>query len=88
MGFSERGLSGREFMLSMTRTDIANYLGMAIETVSRIFAGFQQRNIIAVQLRYLSILDFASLKSSVAIDICSQPFTSRKHPEQVKHAMN
>lgn len=88
MGFSERGLSGNEFMLSMTRTDIANYLGMAIETVSRIFAGFQQRNIIAVQLRYLSILDFAALKSSVAIDICTQPFTSRKHPKQVKHTMN
>ena len=88
MGFSERGLSGSEFMLSMTRTDIANYLGMAIETVSRIFASFQQRNIMTVQLRYLSILDFSALKSSVAIDICSLPFTSRKHPQKVKHAIN
>ena len=75
-------------MLSMTRTDIANYLGMAIETVSRIFASFQQRNIMTVQLRYLSILDFSALKSSVAIDICSLPFTSRKHPKKVKHAIN
>jgi len=88
MGFSERGLSGSEFMLSMTRTDIANYLGMAIETVSRIFASFQQRNIIAVQLRYLSILDFAALNRSVVIDICYQPVTSQIHPKQAKYAMN
>jgi CRP/FNR family transcriptional regulator len=88
MGFSGRGLSGSEFMLSMTRTDIANYLGMAIETVSRIFASFQQRNIIAVQLRYLSILDFDALNRSVAIDICSKLGTSRSHLKQAKHVMN
>ncbi|PKG99590.1 helix-turn-helix domain-containing protein [Paraglaciecola sp. MB-3u-78] len=86
--FSERGLSGSEFMLSMTRTDIANYLGMAIETVSRIFASFQQRNIIEVQLRYLSILDFAALNRSVAIDICTKPNTSLSNPIQAKYAMN
>jgi CRP/FNR family transcriptional regulator len=88
IGFSERGLSSSEFMLSMTRTDIANYLGMAIETVSRIFASFQQRNIIEVQLRYLSILDFAALNKSVAIDICTKPDTSLPHPKRAKYAVN
>jgi CRP/FNR family transcriptional regulator len=88
IGFAERGLSGSEFMLSMTRTDIANYLGMAIETVSRIFASLQQRNIIAVQLRYLCILDFEELNRSVAIDICSQTISSRSLPKKVKQAMN
>jgi CRP/FNR family transcriptional regulator len=88
LGFSERGLSGSEFMLSMTRTDIANYLGMAIETVSRVFASFQQRNIIAVELRYLSILNFAALNRSVAIDVCSHTGKSRSHPKKAKHAMN
>jgi hypothetical protein len=75
-------------MLTMTRNDIANYLGMVIRTVNRIFASFQQRKITAVQLRYLSFLDFAALKSNVVIDICSQPFTRRKHPRQVKYAIN
>jgi CRP/FNR family transcriptional regulator len=86
--FSKRGLSGSEFMLSMTRTDIANYLGMAIETVSRIFASFHLKQIIHVQLRYLSILDFASLKRFVEIDECSDTIIDRPAPEKVKLAMN
>ena len=80
--FSERGLSGKEFMLSMTRTDIANYLGMAIETVSRIFASFQQKQIIAVQLRHLTILDFAALNSCIAIDVCSRTGANQSHPKK------
>lgn len=87
-GFSDRNLSGSEFMLSMTRTDIANYLGMAIETVSRVFASFQQKNIIAVKLRYLSILDFEALNSIVAIDNCSQTLAKKSNIKRVKQALN
>ena len=87
-GFTERNLSGSEFMLSMTRTDIANYLGMAIETVSRVFASFQQRNIISVKLRYLSILDFAALNSCVATDINAQSLSNSSDMKKVKQAMN
>lgn len=88
IGFSQRNLSGSEFMLSMTRTDIANYLGMAIETVSRVFASFQQKKIIAVKLRYLSILNFTELKRCMAIDICSQTFSKSVEMKRVKQAMN
>jgi CRP/FNR family transcriptional regulator len=88
IGFSERGLSGSELILSMTRTDIANYLGMAIETVSRIFASFQERQIIAVQLRYLSILDFAALNASVVIDICSHTLAKRTQSNKAKQTVN
>lgn len=88
LGFSDRNLSGNEFMLSMTRTDIANYLGMAIETVSRVFANFQQRNIIAVKLRHLSILDFAALNHIVAIDICAQSLAKKSTLKKIKQAMN
>lgn len=84
-GFSERGLSGSEFMLSMTRTDIANYLGMAIETVSRVLASFQHRHMIAVQLRYLSILDFAALNRIVTIDVCSEDI-DHSNPEELMQA--
>jgi hypothetical protein len=59
-------------MLSMTRTDIANYLGMAIETMSRVFACFKKRNIISVQLCYLSILDFAASNLSISLDACTK----------------
>jgi CRP/FNR family transcriptional regulator len=88
VGFSERNLSGSEFMLSMTRTDIANYLGMAIETVSRVFASFQERHIIAVQLRYLCILDFSALNRCIAIDVCSHTDAGLLNPKIVNKAMN
>ena len=38
-----RGFSETEFNLTMTRTDIGNYLGMAVETVSRQFTNFQEQ---------------------------------------------
>ena len=88
VGFAERNLSGSEFMLSMTRTDIANYLGMAIETVSRVFASFQERRIVSVKLRYLSILDFAALNQSISIDVCSYIDASQSHSIKTKQKMN
>jgi CRP/FNR family transcriptional regulator len=54
--FENRGLSGEVFDLSMTRVDIANYLGMAIETVSRLLTHLQNQHIIEVQKRQISII--------------------------------
>ncbi|WP_339720092.1 helix-turn-helix domain-containing protein [uncultured Paraglaciecola sp.] len=88
IGFSERGLSGGEFILSMTRTDIASYLGMAIETVSRIFASFQERQLIAVQQRFLTILDFAALNQCVSIDVCANTADNRSRLKKSKQTMN
>jgi len=44
--FKRRGYSGTNFRLTMSRSDIANYLGMAVETVSRIFTRFQKQGIL------------------------------------------
>jgi CRP/FNR family transcriptional regulator len=55
--FEQRGLSGNVFNLSMTRVDIANYLGMAIETVSRLLTQLHNERIIEVQKRRVSIVD-------------------------------
>ena len=52
-----RGLSDRIFRLPMSRYDIANYLGLAVETVSRIFTRFQQQALIRVEGREVEILD-------------------------------
>ena len=56
-----RGLSHRAFRLPMSRYDIANYLGLAVETVSRIFTRFQQNGWIRAEGREVEILDRAKL---------------------------
>jgi CRP/FNR family transcriptional regulator len=61
----ERRWKENEFNLSMPRQDIANYLGMAVETVSRLFAAFQSQKIIAVDRRHITILDMDRLKKMV-----------------------
>jgi len=61
----ERHWKEDKFNLSMPRQDIANYLGMAVETVSRLFAAFQSEKIIEVDRRSISILDMQRLKAIV-----------------------
>lgn len=51
------GFSASEFYLPMSRGDLANYLGMAVETLSRMFARLQDDEIVLVQHRNIKILD-------------------------------
>ena len=51
-----RGYSSTEFNLSMSRHDIANYLGLAVETVSRLFTRFQQDGLIEAHRKAIKIL--------------------------------
>ncbi len=63
MRFAERGLSRAEFHLSMSRADIGNYLGLAKETVSRLFTEFQERQLVSVRRKSLRIHDLYKLES-------------------------
>lgn len=58
----ERHWKATEFVLSMPRQDIANYLGLAVETVSRLFAHYQEEGVIQVDRRRISILNMERLK--------------------------
>lgn len=49
--------------LSMSRNDIASYLGLAVETVSRLFTRFQDQNLLQVQRRMVRILDVPGLEA-------------------------
>ncbi|MPW31007.1 fumarate/nitrate reduction transcriptional regulator Fnr [Agarivorans sp. B2Z047] len=60
--FSERGFSPREFRLTMTRGDIGNYLGLTVETISRLLGRFQKADMIAVKGKYISITDRDALR--------------------------
>ena len=41
----------------MSRSDIANYLGLADETISRLIARFKDKKLIQVQRKNIKIID-------------------------------
>jgi CRP/FNR family transcriptional regulator len=53
--YAARGFSATRFRLTMSRTDIANYLRLATETVSRVFRRFQDDGYIAVDRREMEL---------------------------------
>jgi CRP/FNR family transcriptional regulator, anaerobic regulatory protein len=57
--------SCNDFNLVMSRHDIANYLGLAAETVSRLISLLQYKGIITVDRRRVTILDSLALKERV-----------------------
>lgn len=57
-----RGYSPVEFIFRMSRYDIASYLGMSNETVSRMFATLQEAGVIRVSKKHVHIRDIASLR--------------------------
>ncbi len=61
--YAARGLSASRFRLPMARTDIANYLRLAAETVSRILRRFQDEDIVRVERREIEILDRGRLEA-------------------------
>ena len=61
--FVARGFSPNEFHLRMTRDEIGSYLGLSLETVSRLFSRFHDERLITVQQKHIRILDIAGLKS-------------------------
>lgn len=60
-----RGYSSTEFVLRMTREEIGSYLGLKLETVSRLFSRFQTGGLIQVQGRTVKLLDPIALKQLV-----------------------
>lgn len=60
--FAARGYSAVEFHLRMTREEIGSYLGLKLETVSRIFSKFQEQGLIAVQQKHIRIENMAGLQ--------------------------
>jgi CRP/FNR family transcriptional regulator len=63
--YKSRNLSATEFNLPMSRQDIGNYLGLAIETISRLFAHFQEEKLLTVNRRAVVLTDLERLKVMV-----------------------
>jgi len=61
-----RGFSADRFQLTMARTDIANYLRLAPETVSRVLKRFQDDGLLRVDRRELELVGRAQLEALAA----------------------
>ncbi|OUR62104.1 transcriptional regulator FNR [Colwellia sp. 39_35_sub15_T18] len=54
--YHARGLSATEFRLTMTRSDIGNYIGLTVETISRLLNRFHKNGLIKVDGKFITIL--------------------------------
>jgi CRP/FNR family transcriptional regulator len=50
------------FLLRMSRADIGSYLGLRLETVSRLFSRFQTEGLLRIDNRSVEILNATALK--------------------------
>lgn len=66
--FKERGLSSTEFRLTMTRGDIGNYIGLTVETISRLLNRFHKEGLIEVNGKLITILDLDKLNETALLE--------------------
>ena len=66
--FAANGCSPSEFNLRVTRDDIASYLGLKLETVSRTFSKFQDEGLIGVRQKFIRILNEVGLQRVIGRD--------------------
>lgn len=63
-----RNLSETRFRLPMSRTDIANYLGLTVETVSRLFTRFTHSGLVVVDNKEVSLADLDRLRQVASVN--------------------
>ena len=66
--YRRRGYSPSEFMLRMTREEIGSYLGLKLETVSRVFSRLQAEGLIEAHGRDIRMLDATRLHDLLGKD--------------------
>lgn len=62
------GYSSTDFILRMSREEIGNYLGLTLETISRLFSRFARDGLLRIQQREVSLLDMAALRELSGTD--------------------
>ena len=66
--FKQRGFSATDLNLSMSRHEIGSFLGLAVETVSRLFTRFQDEGLLRVERKHVEILNPAGLQAIIHQD--------------------
>ena len=68
-----RGFSESEFVLRMTREEIGSYLGLKLETVSRVFSKFQSEDLVLVRQKHIHINNISGLRAMLTAAGSSAP---------------
>jgi len=63
--YERLGYAATRFTLRMTREEIGNYLGLTLETVSRLFSRFQRDGLLGVQQREIELRNAGALRDMV-----------------------
>ena len=61
--YEQQGYSATCFRLPMSRNEIGNFLGLAVETISRVFSKLQKRSLIQVNGKEIELLDREHLRT-------------------------
>jgi len=68
--YAALGYSSTEFLLRMGREEIGNYLGLTLETTSRLFSRFAREKLISIRQREVQLLDVPALKLLLGQESC------------------
>ncbi|MBF0427287.1 MAG: helix-turn-helix domain-containing protein [Magnetococcales bacterium] len=71
--YARHGFTANEFRLPMLQSDIANYLGLSMETVSRTMRKFYKMEILSIKGKRIAILNPTCLQSISNYCFASQP---------------
>jgi CRP/FNR family transcriptional regulator len=63
--YQKLGYAATRFSLRMTREEIGSYLGLTLETVSRLFSRLQKDGLITAQQKEIELIDIESLREKV-----------------------
>ena len=80
------GLSAREIHLPMSRADIASFLALAVETVSRVLTRLQEVGVIAVNRNEVRVLDHGRLQALADEPARRHAKVARRREAAVAHA--
>ncbi|MBF0212509.1 MAG: helix-turn-helix domain-containing protein [Magnetococcales bacterium] len=71
--YARHGFGGDGFRLPMLQNDIANYLGLSMETVSRTLRAFREQELVNIQGRRVRLLNPTCLRSITQYCADAQP---------------